>query len=99
MVNVTHNGNNRRSVFQVFFVVLKEFQTFLYLFFLNFADGYAQSQVFCQYHNGVFINVLVDICHDTQFHQSHDNFGCGDFCLFTEACNGNRHVNYNSAFR
>ena len=86
MVNMSHNRDNRCTRFQIFFLIFKKLQTFFFLFFFHFAYNNTDSEVIRQNHNGVFVDILVDVCHDTHFHKCHDYRGCGYADLLAESC-------------
>ena len=75
VVDVTHDGNNRRSRAQILFVILEKFKSFFFQFFFHVSDGNLNTQLLRQNHNRIFIDVLIDIGHNTQFHQCHDDLG------------------------
>ena len=86
MVNMAHNRDNRCTRLQIFFLIFKKLQTFFFLFFFHFAYNNTDSEVIRQNHNGVFVDILVDVCHDTHFHKCHDYRGCGYADLLAESC-------------
>ena len=97
MVNVSHDGDDRCSRLEIFLFILKELQTFFFLFFFDLGNDDADAQIVRQNHNGILVDTLVDIGHDTHLHQRHDDLGCGYPDLFTEAGNGDRRGNRDSS--
>ena len=76
MVYVAHYGDDRRTRLQVFFVVRLQVE-FLCLEFLfrviHVCDMDADAQLIRQHGYGVLVDILVDICHDPELHESHDD--------------------------
>ena len=72
MVNVTHNGNHRRTIFQIFrfvFHIGKQFFLFGYLHFNRCTEFFGDDG------GCIDVQILVDGGHHAHGHQLHDNVG------------------------
>ena len=102
VVNVSHNGDDRRSRLQIGLSVLEVFDAFFFLiffFFIDIADGDLDPQFLSQQDDGIFVQVLVDVGHDAHTHQGHDDLGDRGLGLLRKTGNGDRYVDQDGSYR
>ena len=72
MVYVTHNGDDRCSRLEIFFLVLKIFDSLFLSFLLHSAYRDLYTHFLREENYCVFVEILVDVRHNAHLHQSHD---------------------------
>ncbi len=89
MVNMAHNGDNRRADFEVFFTVFRKIRFKIRLvndhFFFHFNTVFRSNQF-----NGIFVKLLVDRCHNAEQEQFFNDFGRFSVELLRKFRNGQR---------
>ena len=74
MIDVTHNGDNRRSGSQILLAVCEVFDSFFRFLFFDLADDDLFAQFVTEDLDGIFIQILIDISHNAHLHEGHDEF-------------------------
>ena len=74
MIDVAHNGDNRRSGSQILLAVCEVFDSFFRFLFFDLADDDLFAQFVTEDLDGIFIQILIDISHNAHLHEGHDEF-------------------------
>ena len=99
MVNVSHNGNERCTGHEILFLILEVFDTLFNVFLFDLGNYYGDTELIGKDRYCILVQVLVDVCHDTHLHESHDDGIHADVSLLAETAYGDGYGDRDGACR